>query len=185
MNLKELLKKNPVIPGIKDDHGLEAVLKSPADIVFILYGDIVSITDITSRIKASGKMVFVNVDLLGGSAVSEVIIHFLKKHTDADGIMSSKAGILKAAKKAGFYTIHRLFIIDSFSFGSISKQISISRPDCLEILPGWPKLVTWTLEKIDMPVISGGMICQDEDVQASLQAGAISISSTNEAMWPV
>ncbi|MGM0432035.1 MAG: glycerol-3-phosphate responsive antiterminator [Spirochaetota bacterium] len=183
MNMIEMLRENPVIPGIKDHNGLQRALRSRSRMVFVLYGDILTISDIVEQIKIAGKYAFVNVDLLEGAPAKDLIIHFLKKYTRADGVMSSKAALLKTAKRVGFYTIHRLFIIDSFSFSSMEKQVGISQPDVLEILPGWPKLVTWTREKIDMPIISGGMICFVEDVQAALDAGAIAISSTNCDMW--
>ena len=41
----------PVIAAIKDDTGLEAALKSDIGIVFVLYGDVCSISKITQRLK--------------------------------------------------------------------------------------------------------------------------------------
>ena len=183
--LGELLSSCRVIPGVKDDRGLADAAGAENGIVFILYGNIVTIPGIVRTLKRAGKTVFVNVDLLGGSSSNDVIVRFLKENSDTDGILSSKASVLKAAGKWGFYTIHRLFIIDSFSFGSIDRQIRLSSPDCIEILPGWPKLVTWTREKTALPIISGGMICTADDVRASLEAGSIAVSSTNEEVWAI
>ncbi len=184
-SLGQLLSACRIIPGIKDNRGLADAVRAENGVVFILYGNIVTIPDIVSTLKRAGKMVFVNVDLLGGSSSNDIIVRFLKEHSDADGILSSKAAVLKAATLMGFYTIHRLFIIDSFSFSNIDRQIRLSKPDCIEILPGWPKLVTWTREKTDLPIISGGMICTADDVRASLQAGSIAVSSTNEEVWTI
>lgn len=182
-NLYEILEDNPIIPSIKDDTDLEEVLLSDCKIVFILYGSVLNISEIVKKIKDRGKMAFINVDLLEGFSQKEVVIHYLKQHTQADGILSSKASMIKAAKSQGFITIHRFFIIDSFSFRNLDKQIKISQPDYLEILPGWPKLISWTMEKIDIPIISGGLLCFKEDVIAALKAGAIAISSTNKKIW--
>jgi glycerol uptake operon antiterminator len=128
-------------------------------------------------------MVFINVDLLDGFAGKEIVLQYIRKNTDAAGILSSKASMIRAARDLGFYTIHRLFIIDSFSFSSLARQIEISRPDFLEILPGWPRLVTWVMETTDIPIISGGLICCKEDVVAALKAGATAICSTNPEVW--
>jgi len=183
-NIRDLLRGNPVIPGIKDDRGLQSVLSAENKLVFILYGTIVNIGEIVGSLKDAGKTVFVNVDLLEGGGGRGIILDFLRQNSDTDGILSSKAGLVKAAKNLGFYTIHRFFLIYSFSFKSMDKQIKMSEPDCLEILPGWPKLVSWTLDKLDYPLIAGGLICFEEDMKAALDAGANSISTTNENLWP-
>ena len=183
-SLQNILEENPVIAGIKDDRGLEAVLVSDCRIVFILYGNILNIADIVRKIKASGKMPFINVDLLEGVSHKEIVVQYLKEHTKADGILSSKAAMIRAARTQGFYTVHRFFLIDSFSFHNMDRQIDISQPDCIEILPGcMPKVISWVIEKFAIPVIAGGLVCEKDDVVAALKAGAIAISSTNTTVW--
>ncbi len=182
-NLKELMENHPVIPAIKNKDGLKAVINTDAKIVFLLYGDVLNIVDIVKQIHESGKMVFVNVDLLEGFTNKKVVLQYIKQNTPAVGILSSKANMLKAAREMGFYTIHRLFIIDSFSFNNVFRQIEISKPDYLEILPGWPKLITWVMEKTSIPIISGGLICFKEDIIAALGAGAVATCSTNPEVW--
>ncbi len=181
--LARIIENHPIIPAVKDDAGLKAVVDTDSKVVFILYGTILNISEIVAQVKESGKMAFINVDLLEGFANKEIVVQYIKKYTGADGILSSKASMLRAAKAQGFYTIHRLFIIDSFSFNSLSRQIEISQPDHLEILPGWPKLIPWVMEKTDIPIISGGLICCKEDVVAALRAGATAICSTNPEVW--
>ena len=181
--LYAILEDNPIIPGIKDDTGLEAVLNSDCKIVFILYGNVLNISEIVRKIKERGKMAFINVDLLDGFSSKEIVIHYLKQNTQADGIMSAKASMIKAAKAQGFFTIHRFFLIDSLSFQNLDRQIEISGPDCIEILPGWPKVISWVTEKINMPVIAGGLVCDKDSVVEALKAGAAAISSTNTEVW--
>ncbi len=181
--LMTMFEENPIIAAIKDQTGLASVLKCDCKIVFVLYGNVLNIVDIVQQLKSRDKMVFVNIDLIDGFSSKEIVIELLKRDTQADGVLSSKAGMIKAAKAHGFYTIHRLFIIDSFSFDNIEKQVSLSEPDALQILPGWPKLITWTKDKIRIPIITGGLICAKEDVVAALGAGAMAISSTNADVW--
>jgi len=181
--LNDILDDNPVIPAIKNEAGLDAVLNADSQIVFILYGSILNIADMIEKITASGKMAFVNIDLLEGFASKEIVVQYIRKNTQARGILSSKAQMIKAAKEMGFYTVHRLFIIDSFSFDNLGKQIAISQPDYLEILPGWPRLISWVMETTNIPIISGGLICCKEDIIAALKAGARAICSTNPEVW--
>ena len=55
MNYKFLdaLEVSPVIVAVKDDEGVEACLKSESQVVFILYGDICTIPEIVSKVKAA------------------------------------------------------------------------------------------------------------------------------------
>ncbi|MCP1223630.1 glycerol-3-phosphate responsive antiterminator [Sebaldella sp. S0638] len=182
-DLHELLGDNPVIAGVKDDKSLEVTLLSDCEIIFILYGNIVNIREIVEKVKDSGKMAFINVDLIEGFSNKEIVIQFLKKNTKVDGILSSKAPMVRAARLNGLYSIHRLFLIDSFSFNNVEKQIEMSQPDCIEVLPGWPKVISWMVEKVNIPIIAAGLVCEKEDVLAALDAGAVAISTTNQEIW--
>ncbi|PKM52076.1 MAG: glycerol-3-phosphate responsive antiterminator [Firmicutes bacterium HGW-Firmicutes-7] len=183
-DLYEILENSPIIAGIKDDKGLNTVLTSDCEIVFILYGNVLNISDIVQKLKDHGKITFIDVDLIDGFSNKEIVIQYLKERTQADGILSAKASMIKAAKVHGFLTVHRFFLIDSFSFHNLDKQIQISQPDCIEILPGaMPKVISWVIEKVKLPVIAGGLVCEKDDVVAALKAGATAISSTNIEVW--
>ncbi|MCG8570759.1 MAG: glycerol-3-phosphate responsive antiterminator [Spirochaetes bacterium] len=181
----ELLKENPIIAGIKDNKGLEKVLKSRCKLVFILYGNVLNIADIVREIKEQGKLAFIDVDLIEGFSSKDVVIQYLKKQTSADGILSSKAFMIKAARANGFYAVHRFFLIDSFSYHNLEKQINISKPDCIEVLPGCilPKVIKWVLEKIRIPLVLGGLICEIDELISALKSGATAISTTNSDLW--
>ena len=45
------LEASPVITAVKDDEGVDACLKSESQVVFILYGDICTISEIVSKVK--------------------------------------------------------------------------------------------------------------------------------------
>lgn len=178
------LDNNPIICSIKNDEDLELVIKNKCKIIFVLYGNILNINSIVTKLHSHDKIVFVNVDLIDGFSSRDIILEYLKKHTSIDGILSSKASLLKSANTLGFLTIHRLFIIDSFSFSNIQKQVSISKPTCIEVLPGcMPKVLSWIQDKTDIPLIAAGLVCEKEDVVAALGAGCIAISSTNHNVW--
>lgn len=181
---KEALEDSPIIAAIKDDTGLQKCIDSDSRIIFILYGDIVSIADIVHTIKESGKLAMVHLDLITGLSSKEIAVDFLKKYTEADGIITTKPTLIKRAKELGFYTILRLFIIDSMAYENIERQTKNAKPDLIEVLPAlMPKIVSKICRISSTPVIAGGLVSDKEDIMALLQAGVTSISSTNEDVW--
>lgn len=181
---KEALEDSPIIAAIKDDEGLQKCLNSDSRVIFILYGDIVSIADIVDTVKSSGKIAMVHLDLITGLSSKEIAVDFLKKYTKADGIITTKPLLIKRAKELGLYTILRLFIIDSMAYENIERQTKCAKPDLIEVLPGlMPKIVSKICKTSSTPVIAGGLVSDKDDIMALLQAGVTSVSSTNDQVW--
>ena len=182
--MMEVFEDCPVIAAVKDEEGLKKCLESEIPIVFVLYGDICSISGIVSRLKKAGKIVIVHLDLITGLSSKEIAVTYLKSVTHADGLISTKPGIIKKAKEEGMFAIMRFFVIDSIAYESIRKQTESVRPDMIEILPGlMPKVIRHICRDSIVPVIAGGLITDREDIMGALGAGAISISTTNQKVW--
>lgn len=181
----DLIEANPVIAAVKDEEGLEICCAcDEIKVVFVLYGDICSIGGIVQRIKQADKIAMVHVDLMEGLSGKEVVVDFLKTHTQADGIISTRSALIKRGKELGLYTMLRTFILDSLSYENVVKQIANAKPDMLEILPGvMPKIIKRISKTVKIPVVAGGLISDREDVMNALSAGAISVSTTNPAVW--
>lgn len=180
----EELENCPIIAAIKDEKGLEACLESESSVIFILYGDICTIGDMVKKIKAHGKMAVVHMDLIQGLSGKEVAVDFLKENTQADGIITTRPALIRRAKEKGLFTVLRFFVIDSIAFENIEKQTGAVSPDVIEILPGlMPKIIRKIQKSIHRPLIAGGLISEKEDIMAALSAGALAISTTNEAVW--
>lgn len=180
----ELLKQNPVIAAVKDMEGLGKSLESDCQIIFVLFGDLVTISDTVSTIKNAGKLAMVHVDLIDGLASRDVAVDYIAKYTCADGILSTRPNIVHQAKNCGLIAVQRFFLLDSIAVNNISKQPSLKYADAIEILPGlMPKIIRRLVKSIGKPVIAGGLIDDKEDIVNALNAGAIAISSTNHDTW--
>lgn len=181
----ELIEDNPVIAAVKDEAGLKICCSCEAiRVVFVLYGDICNIREIVHRIKQAGKVAMVHVDLIDGLSTKEIAVDFIRAHTEADGIISTKPSLIRKAREAGLYTTLRIFVLDSMSYENIPKQIANARPDTLEILPGlMPKIIKRIVKNVRIPLIAGGLIADREDVISALSSGAVSVSSTNPDVW--
>lgn len=181
----DAVEESPVIAAVKDFEGLNKCCGiEDIKVVFILFGDVCNIGEIVSRIKESGKIAMVHIDLITGLSSKEVSVDFIKKNTETDGIISTKPILVKRAKELELFTILRFFIIDSMAFENVNKQCNQVRPDFIEILPGvMPKIIKKLSKQSNIPLIAGGLISDKEDVMAALSAGAISVSTTNQDVW--
>ncbi len=181
----EILRKNPIIAAVKSEEGLREALLSRSAVIFVLYGNILNLPSIVSRIHEAGKLAVVHFDLIEGASQKEIVLDFVKSAARADGIISAKAPMLKAAKKRGLFAIHRFFLIDSLSFNSLPKQYENSGADVIEIMPGCiiPKVLKWVGDMMRRPMIASGLICEPEEARTALKAGALAVSSSSKAVW--
>ena len=181
---KDAIENSPIIAAIKNDAELNQCLNCDSQVIFILYGDICNIADIVQTIKTAGKIAMVHIDLIGGLNAKEIAVDFIQKYTKADGIISTRPQLIRRAKELSLSTVMRFFVIDSMAYDNIEKQLHAIHPDFIEILPAlMPKVVSRICKLSPVPVITGGLITDKEDVMQMIQAGAVSISSTNEQVW--
>lgn len=182
--LLRILSDSPIVAAVKDVTALEKCLANECGVVFILGGSICNIGHLVSRIKTAGKAAFVHLDLIEGLAAHEEAVNFIRHTTGADGIISTRPNIIKYSKNLGLLTVQRFFILDSISLNNVHKQISLGNADFIEILPGiMPKVIKKLVSQTPVPIISGGLISDKDDILSALNAGAIAISSTNQQVW--
>jgi len=181
---REAIEDFPIIAGIRSEQDLTECLKTDCQNIFILYGNVLNIGSITKRITDAGKYAYVHMDMIEGLASKEISVDFIKEHTTADGIISTKSALIKKAKELNLFTIQRFFILDSLAVKNVKKQMEQTRPDFIEILPGlMPRIITTLKKEVGQRVIAGGLISQKEDIIEALNAGATAISTTNSQLW--
>lgn len=184
LEFRRLLEESPVIAAIKDETGLERCLASDCQVVFILYGTICDIDSIVSRIHEAGKKAVVHLDLVGGMTPKEISVDFIRTHTQADGIISTRPNVIHYARQCGLLAIQRFFVIDSRALETACRQLASSPPDVAEILPGvMPRIIQYIQKQTGAPVIASGLIQDKKDITDALQAGACGVSSTKEETW--
>ena len=175
----------PVIPGVKNDEWLDSAIKSDREIVYVLYGNICNIQDIVRKLKAAGKFVVVHIDLITGLSSKDICVDFIKKFTEADGIISTKAHLIKRANEVGLFTIQRFFMIDQLTYDNIKRNVRDTDPDVVEMMPaGLEKMIRYAIEEVEgKPLIASGLVLDQSDVTKALAAGAIAVSTTNRKVW--
>ena len=182
--LQEQVQINPVIAAVCNEEELSLALASDCRVVFLLLGDVLNIGSLTRRVHDSGKLCVIHLDLIEGFSSKEIAVDAIQKATVAEGIISTRGALIRRAKQLGMAAVQRGFMLDSRSLASFEQQISQSKPDFVEILPGLlPKVIASLKERVRVPIIAGGFIHEKEDVIAALQAGALAVSASSPKIW--
>lgn len=182
--LLEAVENDDLIMAVKDDSGLEEALRSKHRVIFLLYGDILNLPQIVSRIHAKRKLAIVHLDLIEGLSPQEVSVDFIKKNANADGLISTRPKLIQRASELGLPSILRFFLIDSLYLHNIKKSMERGKPDMVEILPG---LAAGLIEEVktttSLPVIAGGLIRTKDDYLKAMEAGAVAVSTSARDLW--
>ena len=169
---KELIE-NPIIAAVREED-LDFAVLSRAAIVFVLYGDILNIPDICSKIREKNKMTFIHVDLIDGLKGDFAGVKYIKHCAKPTGIISTKSSTIRYGNQLNLLTIQRIFMLDSLSLKTGIKSIRENNPDALEVLPGIASKIIGVLKReTKIPIIAGGLIKEKRDIMESLSAGAI------------
>lgn len=185
-DIYEKFRANPVICAMKDVDEMDHVLESPSEIVFLLTGDILNLGEILRAIKSKNKLAFIHLDLIKGFSKDAKALEYISQKYDFDGVMSTKASLLKTARSYDIFIIQRLFMLDSAAYEmSISSAKSLN-PDAIEIMPGIvPKVIRRVKQELNVPIIAGGLIDDKQEVIECLKSGASCISTTKKELWYV
>ena len=182
-NIIDALERTPIIAAA-DSAGWQKAIISDVEVLFHLSANIMTIERDIKKAKANNKYIFVHIDLAEGIGKDRTGIKWLSQ-LGADGIISTRAQLIKSAKECGLTAIQRFFVLDSKGMNSISEMIDTARPDLIEIMPGViPKALSLFSEK-GIPVIAGGLIETKAEVTAALGSGAVAVSTGKNNLWSV
>ena len=177
----EALERTPVIAAT-DRVGWQSAVLSDAEVLFHLGADIITVSDDIKAAKQNGKFVFIHIDLADGIGKDKTGIEWLKK-LGADGVISTRTQLIRAAHDNGLLAVQRFFILDSKGMHSISETIENTRPDLIEIMPGVIPKALKLFSRQEIPVIAGGLMEAKQEVSAALSAGAVAVSTGRKELW--
>lgn len=185
--LRKILSRNPVIPAVKDDAALKRFIHSSNEMVFILYGDIMTLDDHVNRVLDKGKMPFVHLDMINGLASNPVVLEYFYRHFKREcGVITTRSNMAKKALELGVRVIQRYFMLDSLSVESAIDGIGKVRTDAIEIMPGIiPRVIGQISKQTNVPIIAGGLVQAATDVDRILKVGAMSVSTSRHELWDI
>lgn len=184
MTLADIQERLEICPLVAAVHGdrFDQALESPTEIVFVLEGTVMTVAEQIRRAHEKNKAIFVHIDLMRGIGKDRCGVEYLVD-LGVDGIISTRASLIKSAKELGVIAIQRYFAVDSQGIESIRDMIGATRPDFIEILPGVVNKVIARFAADDIPVIAGGLIETKAEVTAALGCGAVAVSTGTQELW--
>ncbi|API94340.1 glycerol-3-phosphate responsive antiterminator GlpP [Virgibacillus sp. 6R] len=152
--------------------------------IVILETRLSQIKSLVSYTKKSNKNILIHFDLIQGLKSDDYGMEYVLREIKPDGILSTRANVIRMAKKHGLLAIQRMFLLDSLALEQNLKLIENAQPDCIEVLPGlMPTMIQHINEQTNLPVIAGGLIKTIDQVREALEAGAVAISTSNTDLW--
>lgn len=179
--LFDCLECNPVIAAVQQE-GLQAALASPVQIIFHLGVDLMSVQDVVQQVHNAGKYIFIHLDLAEGIGKDRAGIRYLAQ-CGADGVISTKAQLIRYAKEQGLVTVQRFFALDSKGMESIEEMAKNTNPHLMEIMPGVICKAIRRFSGGSIPVIAGGLIQAKSEVTDALGSGASAVSTGKAELW--
>ena len=180
----QAVHQRPVIAAARTMEDAREAAASRVAAVFLLGGSILTLPEMTEALRGAGKFVFIHLDLCDGLGKDAAAVAWCARTLRPDGLISTKAQLLRRAAEQDMLTIHRLFLVDSSSLSGGIRHLAANPPDLIEVLPGLvPKAITQLRETLGLPVIAGGMVTEEKDVAQALSAGALAVSSSARALW--
>ena len=180
----EIRINNRVIAAVKND-SFDLSLSSDAEWIFDLSPEISLIGERAKKAHKNNKKYFIHFDLAEGIGKDRSGILFSKRQ-GIDGIISTRVNIIKTAREAGLFTVQRFFIVDSHSVDTTLEGIKSAKPDMIEIMPGTVyKVIKNLKDKVNVPIIAGGLVQTSEEAEECFGAGAFAISASKPELWSI
>lgn len=176
--------KDSIIPAITSIKALEQFLTTshPVGIVMSIHASMLG--RVVERIHQAGKKAWVHLDLLPGISSDEYGVEYVIQHFAVDGIVSTKTNAVKIAKKKGVTAVYRVFLIDSASLEKSILRIHELHPDYIEFLPALAsKIVPVVASRIDVPIIGGGLIQTQQDIDDCFAMGMVAVTVSKQNLW--
>ncbi|MGG3941170.1 glycerol-3-phosphate responsive antiterminator [Peribacillus psychrosaccharolyticus] len=173
-----------ILPAFTNMKDFEKFLDSSYEIGVFLDLHISQMKNVKRMTESSGKKIIYHVDLIQGIKNDEYATEYICQEYKPYGLISTKASVILKAKQKGVVAIQRMFLIDSHAVEKTYKLVERTKPDYIEVLPGaMPWMIKEVKERLNTPILAGGLIRTSDEVNNALQAGASAITTSKQELW--
>ncbi|MBS1814252.1 MAG: glycerol-3-phosphate responsive antiterminator [Acidobacteria bacterium] len=181
----EIMSHSRIIAAVRSEDTLNAALKSPVRIIYLLFGNPVNLGRMIKAVRDAGKLPLVNADLLQGLSRDAAAVEYLSL-CGAAGIISTHHETLRAARANGLISVLRTFTIDSAAVEAGRRFLAHFQPDAIELLPA--VAAPLVIERIRsshpaLHVIAGGLLSDLQQVEVLVKAGVDAVSLSDPSLW--
>lgn len=182
-DLLDCLEQNPVIAAVSDD-AFEAALSSPAEVIFYLSADLLTVSERIHQAHDAGKFILIHIDLAVGIGKDRTGVQYLA-NCGVDGLITTRGQMIRLAKELNLVAVQRFFALDSKGMESIEEMCHSTNPQLIEIMPGVIGKAIARFSGGSIPVIAGGLIQTKQEVMEALRCGATAISTGCQELWNI
>jgi len=181
----QALRAKPVVAGLRRSADVDGAIRHGVGVLFILGEDIFALQESVTKAHGRERLILAHVDLIKGIGRDEAGVRFLARDLGIDGIVTTRGNLIGPAKREGLIAVQRLFVLDSESLEAGEPAVERAAPDAVEVLPGviLPLIAPLLKGTRLPPLIAGGLIRTRAQVDEILAAGAIAVSTSEEALW--
>ncbi|MCA0971634.1 glycerol-3-phosphate responsive antiterminator [Halobacillus litoralis] len=173
-----------VLPAVKSIKDFESLLERDTEYIVLLETRLGLLRKLVRVAHKADKKVLIHIDLVQGLKADDYGMEYIAQEVKPDGIISTRAHIIKLAKKQKMLSIQRLFLIDSQAVEHNLNIIKKTQPDYVEVLPGLlPGMIREIKDQVGVPVIAGGLIRKPEEVSQAFESGASAITTSRSELW--
>ncbi|MGD6818987.1 glycerol-3-phosphate responsive antiterminator [Metabacillus sp. 84] len=173
-----------ILPALRNMKQFDQFLSSDYHYGVLLDTHLGQLKGIIKASDQAGKKLLVHVDLIQGLKHDVYAAEFISQEIKPAGLISTRSTVIGKAKERKMIAIQRLFMLDTSALSKSLELIKKNRPDYIEVLPGVvPNLIKEIRKETDIPILAGGFVKTNEEVQAALLAGASAVTSSETALW--
>jgi glycerol uptake operon antiterminator len=164
---------------------LKQALATPVGVIFLLASEISRLQAVRTAATEAGKLLFIHLDFVEGLGKDEAGLTFLVRHMRPAGVITTRTGLVHAARKAGVLPVQRLFLLDSQSLSTGLDAARTSKAEVVEVLPGIvPRAISAVRSQLPHSlIIAGGLVRTEKEARKALAAGAAAVSTSTSALW--
>jgi len=173
-----------IIPAARTIKQFDKVVKSEFEYIVLLEVHLSHLRSLKQEADRHGKKLIIHAVLIHGLKTDNFAADYLCNDIRPAGIISTRSNMILKAKSRGILAIQRVFLIDTIALEKSYSLLEQTAPDFIELLPGViPDMIKEVSIQTGIPVITGGLIRTDEQIEQAFAAGAIAITTSNKELW--
>ncbi|MFD2670755.1 glycerol-3-phosphate responsive antiterminator [Marinicrinis sediminis] len=180
----KMIQAQRIIPAARKLKDLEKLWEMDYKTIILLDSHINQLKSIVGSTQKHGKRILVHLDLVQGLKSDEFGAEFVSQTIRPDGVITTRGSTVPKIKQNKLISVQRMFLLDSSALQKAIRLVEKTKPDVIEVLPGViPHMIEKVHQETRLPVIAGGLIETQEQIEQALEAGAAAVTTSRVELW--